>query len=73
MTFSIPPIEDREIAWASELMGLGPNGFAAIDGDDSRLKAIKNLQTCDFEACPGSGKTTLLVAKLATRWRSSSG
>lgn len=71
MTFSIPPIEDREIAWASELMGLGPNGFAAIDGDDSRLKAIKNLQTCDFEACPGSGKTTLLVAKLAilaSRW-----
>ena len=21
MSFSIPPIEDREIAWASELMG----------------------------------------------------
>lgn len=73
MSFSIPPIEDREITWASELMGLGPNGFAAIDGDDSRLKAIQNLQTCDFEACPGSGKTTLLVAKLAilaSRWSS---
>ena len=71
MSFFIPPIEDREIAWASELMGLGPNGFAAIDGDDSRLKAIQNVQTCDFEACPGSGKTTLLVAKLAilaSRW-----
>lgn len=64
-------ITDDEIVWASELMGLGPNGFAAIDGDDSRLRAIRNLETCDFEACPGSGKTTLLVAKLAilaSRW-----
>jgi len=64
-------ITDEEIAWASELMGLGPVGFAAVDGDDSRLNAIRNLQTCDFEACPGSGKTTLLVAKLAilaSRW-----
>lgn len=64
-------ITDDEIAWASALMGLGPDGFAAIDGDDSRLSAIRNLQTCDFEACPGSGKTTLLAAKLAilaSRW-----
>lgn len=64
-------ITAEEIAWASELMGLGPNGFAAVDGDGSRLDAIRNLQTCDFEACPGSGKTTLLVAKLAilaARW-----
>jgi superfamily I DNA/RNA helicase len=64
-------ITDEEISWASELMGLGPDGFSAVDGDDSRLNAIKNLQTCDFEACPGSGKTTLLVAKLAilaSRW-----
>lgn len=71
MSFYIPPIEEAEIAWASQLMGLGPNGFTAIDGDSSRLKAIQNLQTCDFEACPGSGKTTLLVAKLAilaSRW-----
>lgn len=69
--FAISPITDDEIAWASELMGLGANGFAIIDGDDSRLKAIRNLKTCDFEACPGSGKTTLLVAKLAilaSRW-----
>ena len=69
--FTIPPIADHEITWASELMGLGANGFAIIDGDDSRLKAIRNLETCDFEACPGSGKTTLLVAKLAilaSRW-----
>lgn len=69
--FSIPPIADHEIAWASELMGLGANGFAVIDGDDSRLRAMRNLENCDFEACPGSGKTTLLVAKLAIlalRW-----
>lgn len=69
--FTIPPIADHEIAWASELMGLGANGFAVIDGDESRLRAIRNLETCDFEACPGSGKTTLLVAKLAilaSRW-----
>lgn len=67
----MPPITDHEIAWASELMGLGSNGFAVIDGDDSRIKAMRNLETCDFEACPGSGKTTLLVAKLAilaSRW-----
>jgi DNA helicase-2/ATP-dependent DNA helicase PcrA len=67
----MPPITDNEISWASELMGLGANGFAVIDGDDSRLRAIRNLETCDFEACPGSGKTTLLVAKLAilaSRW-----
>lgn len=64
-------ITDDEIAWASELMGLGPYGFSAVDNDDSRLNAIRNVQTCDFEACPGSGKTTLLVAKLAilaSRW-----
>lgn len=69
--FVIPPIADHEIAWASELMGLGANGFSVIDGDDSRIRAIQNLETCDFEACPGSGKTTLLVAKLAilaSRW-----
>lgn len=67
----MPPIADHEIAWASELMGLGSNGFAAVDGDDSRIKALRNMDTCDFEACPGSGKTTLLVAKLAilgSRW-----
>lgn len=53
-------------------MGLGPNGFAKIGNDESRLSAIKNMETADFEACPGSGKTTLLVAKLAilaSRWR----
>lgn len=52
-------------------MGLGPDGFAPVQDDDSRLRAMLRLDTVDFEACPGSGKTTLLVAKLAvlaTRW-----
>lgn len=58
-------IEEADVRWAAELMGLGPDGFAAIGGDDSRMKALLNLDTADYEACPGSGKTTLLVAKLA--------
>ncbi|MGY4198970.1 UvrD-helicase domain-containing protein [Bradyrhizobium sp. USDA 4520] len=64
-------IREQDVAWAAALMGLGPDGFAPAGGDDSRLKAMLNLDTIDFEACPGSGKTTLLVAKLAVlamRW-----
>lgn len=64
-------IREEDVAWAAALMGLGPNGFAPVDGDDSRLHAMLRLDTVDFEACPGSGKTTLLVAKLAVlamRW-----
>lgn len=64
-------IREEDVAWAAALMGLGPNGFAPVDGDDSRLQAMLRLDTVDFEACPGSGKTTLLVAKLAVlamRW-----
>lgn len=64
-------ISERDVIWAAKLMGLGPDGFAPVNGDDSRLKAMLNLDTIDFEACPGSGKTTLLVAKLAVlamRW-----
>lgn len=64
-------IRAEDVAWAAALMGLGPNGFAPVDGDDSRLQAMLRLDTVDFEACPGSGKTTLLVAKLAVlamRW-----
>lgn len=64
-------IRDEDVAWAATLMGLGPGGFAPVEGDDSRLKAMLTLDTTDFEACPGSGKTTLLVAKLAVlgvRW-----
>lgn len=64
-------IHENDVHVASLLMGLGPDGFAPVDGDDSRLRAMLNLDSADFEACPGSGKTTLLVAKLAIlamRW-----
>ncbi|MCI4589234.1 UvrD-helicase domain-containing protein [Sphingobium sp. BYY-5] len=64
-------IREEDVAWAAELMGLGPEGFAPVAGDDSRFQAMLRLDTVDFEACPGSGKTTLLVAKLAVlamRW-----
>lgn len=64
-------IREEDVGWAAELMGLGPDGFAPVNGDESRLKAMLRLDTVDFEACPGSGKTTLLVAKLAVlamRW-----
>lgn len=64
-------IRDEDVSWAAALMGLGPDGFAPVGGDDSRLQAMLRLDTVDFEACPGSGKTTLLVAKLAVlalRW-----
>lgn len=64
-------IREEDVAWAAELMGLGPDGFAPVEGDDSRFRAMLRLDTVDFEACPGSGKTTLLVAKLAVlaiRW-----
>lgn len=60
-----PPVSDADITWASELMGLGSDGFAEVDGDTSRLTGLRNMGTADFEAGPGSGKTTLLVAKLA--------
>jgi hypothetical protein len=62
---------EADVAWAAELMGLGTDGFAPVGGDDSRMRAMLNLESADFEACPGSGKTTLLVAKLAVlalRW-----
>lgn len=64
-------IHESDVHFASQLMGLGPDGFAPVDGDDSRLRAMLTLDSADFEACPGSGKTTLLVAKLAIlamRW-----
>lgn len=64
-------IREGDVAWAAKLMGLGPDGFAAVGDDDSRRRAMTRLDTVDFEACPGSGKTTLLVAKLAilaSRW-----
>lgn len=64
-------IHEGDVRVASLLMGLGADGFAPVDGDDSRLRAMLTLDSADFEACPGSGKTTLLVAKLAIlamRW-----
>lgn len=64
-------VTEAEIEWAAALMGLGAGAFAPVGGDDSRLRALMNLETGDYEACPGSGKTTLLVAKLAilaARW-----
>lgn len=64
-------IRESDVSVASQLMGLGADGFAPVDGDDSRLQAMLTLDSADFEACPGSGKTTLLVAKLAIlamRW-----
>lgn len=64
-------IHESDVRVASRLMGLGPDGFAPVDDDDSRLRAMLTLDSADFEACPGSGKTTLLVAKLAIlamRW-----
>lgn len=61
----IPAIHEVDIAWACGVMGLPEGAFSPIDGDDSRLIALQNLETADFEACPGSGKTTLLVTKLA--------
>lgn len=66
-------IREQDVIWAAEIMGIGPDGFAPVDGDDSRLRAMLSLDSVDFEACPGSGKTTLLVAKLAImamRWPS---
>jgi DNA helicase II / ATP-dependent DNA helicase PcrA len=64
-------IREQDVTWAAALMGLRSDAFAPVNDDDSRLKAMLNLDTVDFEACPGSGKTTLLVAKLAVlgmRW-----
>lgn len=70
---SIVHVDDADITWACDVMGLPLNAFNPIGVDDSRRNAIKNFETMDFEACPGSGKTTLLVAKLAimaNKWRS---
>jgi DNA helicase II / ATP-dependent DNA helicase PcrA len=65
-------VDDTDIAWVCDLMGLPMDAFDTIGDDDSRRSAIMNFKTMDFEACPGSGKTTLLVAKLAIlakQWR----
>ena len=61
----VPVIEDADIAWVTELLGLPATAFSGQHGTDPRLPAIRSMSPRDIEACPGSGKTTLLVAKLA--------
>ena len=61
----VPVIEDADISWVCDLLGLPATAFSGEDGTDPRLPVIRSMSTLDIEACPGSGKTTLLVAKLA--------
>jgi len=63
--FTLPVIDDSDIAWVCGLLGLPANAFSGADGADPRLPVLKSTESIDIEACPGSGKTTLLVAKLA--------
>ncbi|MDH4442141.1 MAG: UvrD-helicase domain-containing protein [Rhizobium sp.] len=63
--FTLPVIDDSDIAWVCDLLGLPAEAFAGTDGTDPRLPVLKSTESIDIEACPGSGKTTLLVAKLA--------
>ena len=60
-----PAIDDSDIPWVCELLGLPATAFSGADGADPRLPVLRSMETLDLEACPGSGKTTLLVAKLA--------
>ena len=60
-----PAIDDSDIPWVCELLGLPATAFSGTDGADPRLPVLRSMETLDLEACPGSGKTTLLVAKLA--------
>jgi hypothetical protein len=71
--FEVPPVDDRDIRWACEVLGLPATAFYGDDGNDPRAVVLLSNDTLDVEACPGSGKTTLLVAKLAIlarRWKS---
>ena len=61
----VPAIEDADIAWVCEVLGLPETAFSGEQGTDPRRAAIQSMEAIDIEACPGSGKTTLLVAKLA--------
>ena len=63
--FGVPPVDDRDIQWACEVLGLPATAFHGHDGNDPRAAVLLCNETLDVEACPGSGKTTLLVAKLA--------
>lgn len=71
--FEVPPVDDRDIRWACEVLGLPATAFHGDDGNDPRAAVLLSNETLDIEACPGSGKTTLLVAKLAIlarKWKS---
>lgn len=71
--FEVPPVDDRDIRWACEVLGLPATAFHGDDGNDPRAAVLLSNETLDVEACPGSGKTTLLVAKLAIlarKWKS---
>jgi DNA helicase II / ATP-dependent DNA helicase PcrA len=41
-------IHESDVRVASQLMGLGPDGFAPVDDDDSRLRAMLTLDSADF-------------------------
>lgn len=71
--FEVPPVDDHDIRWACEVLGLPTTAFHGGDGNDPRAAVLLSNETLDVEACPGSGKTTLLVAKLAIlarKWKS---
>ena len=65
LSIEVPTIDDADIAWVCELLGLPATAFSGADGNDPRQQVLRSMKTLDIEACPGSGKTTLLVAKLA--------
>ena len=53
-----PSVDDADIAWISERLGM-----RSLDG--ARRSFLQAQESVDVSACPGSGKTTLVVAKLA--------
>ena len=64
-SFQPPAIDDEDLRWASQLLGLPGEAFFGPSGTDARRDVLKSMERMDVAACPGSGKTTLLVAKLA--------
>ena len=55
----MPFATDEEIRVAHDILLSGKSPF-----DESRVKIIKENESCYVQACPGSGKTTALLAKL---------
>ena len=71
--FEVPPVDERDIQWACDVLGLPATAFYGNDGNDPRAAVLLSNESLDVEACPGSGKTTLLVTKLAIlarKWKS---